>query len=71
MSAEPCPLSAKELRVLELLAGGLVYKEIAEALRLSVSTVRSHLHGIYCKLAVADRAQAVIVATKHGWLEEA
>ncbi|HTA06838.1 MAG TPA: HDOD domain-containing protein [Solirubrobacteraceae bacterium] len=71
LPAEPCPLSAKELRVLELLAGGLVYKEIAEVLCVSVSTVRSHLHGIYRRLDVTDRAQAVITATKHGWFEQA
>ena len=68
LPVDPCPLSAQEQRVLKLLAKGLVYKEIAVALDLSVSTVRSHLHGVYCKLDVIDRAQAVILANQRGWL---
>jgi HD-like signal output (HDOD) protein/DNA-binding CsgD family transcriptional regulator len=65
---DPCPLSRSELRVLQQLARGLVYKQIAHDLTLSVSTVRSHLHNTYRKLGVTNRAQAVILATKRGWL---
>jgi HD-like signal output (HDOD) protein/DNA-binding CsgD family transcriptional regulator len=71
VAVDPCPLSAQELKVLKLLAEGRVYKEIASELRLSVSTIRSHLHGVYVKLDVLDRAQAVIFATKRGWIESA
>jgi HD-like signal output (HDOD) protein/DNA-binding CsgD family transcriptional regulator len=63
-----CPLSSRELTMLRQLAKGMVYKEIAHALTLSVSTIRSHLSAIYGKLGVVDRAQAVILATEHGWL---
>ncbi|HEV3034438.1 MAG TPA: HDOD domain-containing protein [Solirubrobacteraceae bacterium] len=65
---EPCPLTGQELRILQGLARGRVYKEIAHELALSVSTVRTHLHNIYRKLGVGDRAQAVIFATQHGWV---
>jgi HD-like signal output (HDOD) protein/DNA-binding CsgD family transcriptional regulator len=65
---DPCPLSGRELAVLQQLAKGSVYKKIAHDLSLTVSTIRTHLHNIYGKLGVADRAQAVLVATKNGWL---
>ncbi|HSZ06096.1 MAG TPA: HDOD domain-containing protein [Solirubrobacteraceae bacterium] len=65
---DPCPLSSQELRVLEELATGSVYKQIANELALSVSTVRSHLHNIYGKLGVGNRAQAVLIASDRGWI---
>lgn len=68
LPVDPCPLSAQEQRVLKSLAKGLIYKEIAVELGLSDSTIRSHLHGVYRKLDVRDRAQAVILATQRGWL---
>jgi putative nucleotidyltransferase with HDIG domain len=68
LPTEPCPLSGQELRVLKQLSKGRVYKEIARDIGLSASTVRSHLHNIYRKLGVANRAQAVLFATERGWL---
>jgi putative nucleotidyltransferase with HDIG domain len=65
---DPCPLSARELEVLKRLAEGKVYKQIALELKLSTSTVRTHLHNIYGKLGAVDRAQAVLLATERGWL---
>lgn len=67
-SKQPCPLSSRELEVLVALADGKVYKQIAHDMSLSVSTVRSHLHHAYAKLGVPDRAQAVLLATKRGWI---
>jgi putative nucleotidyltransferase with HDIG domain len=64
----PCPLSARELDALRLLADGKVYKQIAHELSLSTSTVRTHLHNVHRKLNVVDRAQAVLLATDHGWI---
>ena len=64
----PCPLSARELDVLRRLAEGKVYKQIAQELELSASTVRSHLHNVYGKLGALDRAQAVLIATDQGWI---
>jgi len=65
---EPCPLSAREVQILRVLAEGKVYKQIAAELGLSTSTVRTHLHNIYGKIGAVDRAQAVLMATERGWL---
>jgi DNA-binding NarL/FixJ family response regulator len=52
-------LSPREREVLELLARGYFYKEITEALGISISTVNTHVRRIYEKLHVHSRAQAV------------
>jgi putative nucleotidyltransferase with HDIG domain len=65
---QSCPLSARELEVLERLAAGEVYKQIGAGLGLSPSTVRSHLHRIYTRIGVADRTQAVLLARDSGWI---
>ncbi len=54
------PLSGREQEVLELLSRGLLYKQIAERLNLSVETVRKHCHHIYEKLHVNSRTEAVV-----------
>jgi len=64
----PSPLTDRELEVLRLLSGGKTYKQVARALDLSQSTVRNHLHNVYHKLKVVDRAQAVIVSRENGWI---
>ena len=61
-----CP--TREVDVLRRLAKGMVYKQIASELGLSTSTVRTHLHNVYGKLGVMDRAQAVLIATERGWI---
>jgi DNA-binding NarL/FixJ family response regulator len=50
------------------LGNGLFYKQIAQALGLSVSTVRTHLYNAYRKLGVSDRAQAILLAREHNWI---
>jgi putative nucleotidyltransferase with HDIG domain len=67
-SIDPCPLSKAELVALRGLADGKAYKEIAGDLDRSPSTIRTQLHSTYKKLGVRDRAQAVLLATEHGWL---
>jgi putative nucleotidyltransferase with HDIG domain len=66
--AEPCPLSVREIDALRGLAEGKVYKQIAQELSLSVSTVRTHLHNVYRKIGAVDRAQAVLLARDRGWI---
>ena len=66
--AEPSPLSSRETAVLVQLAEGKLYKAIGQELGVGASTVRSHLHNIYVKLEVRDRAQAVLRATEMGWI---
>jgi DNA-binding NarL/FixJ family response regulator len=52
-------LSSRENEILQLLARGLLYKEIAEQLSISTSTVRQHIHRIYEKLHVQNRTEAI------------
>jgi len=52
-------LSDRENEVLQLLADGLLYKEIANRLYIGHGTVRQHLHNIYEKLHVHNRTEAV------------
>jgi DNA-binding NarL/FixJ family response regulator len=55
---ETLSLSAREREVLELLAQGYAYKEIADRLSLSTHTVNAHLRHIYEKLHVRSRGEA-------------
>lgn len=66
--SEPCPLSSRELDVLRHLSEGMVYKQIATEMHLSVSTIRTHLHNVYGKIGAVDRAQAVLLARDRGWI---
>ena len=58
-NGEVIELSPREREVLELLARGYLYKEIAEMLKISVQTVNTYIRRIYEKLHVRSRAQAV------------
>jgi putative nucleotidyltransferase with HDIG domain len=66
--ATPSPLTARETEMVQKLAAGKLYKQIAADFGLQVSTVRTHLHNTYRKLGVADRAQTVLLARENGWL---
>lgn len=59
-------LSERELEVLGLMAQGMSNLDIATALVIGESTVKSHVNRILSKLGVSDRTQAVIVAIKRG-----
>lgn len=52
-------LSNREKEILQLLAKGLLYKEIAEQLSITTGTVRIHIHKIYEKLHVQNRTEAI------------
>lgn len=52
-------LSKREQEVLELLSKGFLYKEIADKLSISISTVKRHLNSIYTKLQVQNKVEAV------------
>lgn len=55
----PLPITAREMELLELLAKGLLYKEIAQELGITVGTVKQHIHKIYDKLQVNNRTEAI------------
>jgi DNA-binding NarL/FixJ family response regulator len=60
------PLSPREVEILEKVAAGKPNKVIAWELSLSEETVKAHLRGVYSKLDVSDRTQAVTVALRRG-----
>jgi DNA-binding NarL/FixJ family response regulator len=53
-------LTARELEILRLLAKGHMYKEIADQLAISMSTVRTHITSVYEKLHVHSRTEAAM-----------
>jgi DNA-binding NarL/FixJ family response regulator len=57
---EPAALTAREREILQKLAEGYHYKEIADAFHISIHTVRNHIRGIYDKLQVHSRTEAVV-----------
>ena len=57
--AEAQSLSPREAQVLDLLAKGFLYKEIAETMKVTYATVHTHIRHIYEKLHVRSRTEAV------------
>ena len=53
-------LTDTEMELLQLLARGLLYKEIAERLQIGVAALTSRIHRIYDKLHVRSRSEAVL-----------
>lgn len=62
---EEITLTKRETEILEQLAKGLNYQQIAENLIISPSTVRKHIENIYKKLQVHNKMEAVQKAMKH------
>ena len=69
-SADERPfLSEREREILKLVADGLTAPRIGRQLCLATPTVKTHLHHVYEKLGVAERAAAVAEAMRRGLLE--
>ncbi len=66
MSSEHIELSPRELEVLSLVSQGMSNQKIAERLKISAETVKSHIRHIMKKLVVSDRTQAAVKALKRG-----
>jgi len=56
---EAANLSPREREVLELLCSGFIHKEIGDKLEIGVETVRTHVKGIWSKMHVRSRLEAV------------
>jgi DNA-binding NarL/FixJ family response regulator len=52
-------ISKREQEVLELLSKGFLYKEIADKLNITLSTVKRHLNHVYTKLQVQNKTEAI------------
>lgn len=63
-------LTPRELEILRLISDDLGNQEIARRLRLSVHTVKNHIHKILHTLRVESRRQAVSYAVEKGWLPD-
>jgi len=53
------PLTQREIELLDLLAMGYLYKEIADKMGITTGTVKQHIHKIYDKLQVSNRTEAI------------
>ena len=62
-------LSAREQEVLDLIARGFSYAEIAKLQSISMHTVQSHIKNLYTKLAVHSKSEAVYEATRLGLIQ--
>ena len=61
-------MSNRELDTLELIAENLSNQEIADALYISITTVKTHVRNILLKLEAKNRNEAVIKAKEKGLL---
>ncbi len=61
-------LTKREKQILKLIAKGLRNKDISHALSISESTVENHIHKIYQKLNISNRAQATAYAFQTGMM---
>lgn len=72
LSVEVAPtvtLTKRESAILELIARGDSYAEVAKLLSVSVGTVQTHVKNIYAKLSVHSRGEAVYEAQRRGLLQ--
>jgi two-component system nitrate/nitrite response regulator NarL len=64
-SAEEAELTEQELRILELVAGGLSNKQIGKELEIAEGTVKVHVKHILRKLGLRSRVEAAVWAVAH------
>jgi DNA-binding NarL/FixJ family response regulator len=62
-------LTAREVEVLQHVAGGNRNRDIAELLRISEETVKVHIKHIMDKLGAKDRTQAIAIAVRRGIIQ--
>ncbi len=62
------PLTQRETQILNYIANGNTNKQIAFILQISEQTIKNHVSAILRKLNANDRAHAVVLAIRHGWI---
>jgi DNA-binding NarL/FixJ family response regulator len=68
MEAVVAPLTPRETQILNYIADGNTNKQIAGILQISEQTIKNHVSAILRKLNANDRAHAVVLAIRHGWI---
>ncbi len=61
-------LTQREKQILNYVANGNTNKQIAHILNISEQTIKNHVSAILRKLNANDRAHAVVLAIRHGWI---
>jgi two-component system response regulator DegU len=61
-------LTQREKQILNYIADGNTNKQIARILNISEQTIKNHVSAILRKLNANDRAHAVVLAIRHGWI---
>ena len=61
-------LTRREKQILNYVADGNTNKQIARILNISEQTIKNHVSAILRKLNANDRAHAVVLAIRHGWI---
>ncbi|WMD20637.1 response regulator transcription factor [Achromobacter seleniivolatilans] len=59
-------LTPQQFRVLQMVGGGLLNKQIAHELKVSEATIKTHMTAVMRKLCVSNRTQAVLIAGRLG-----
>ncbi len=68
METITAPLTRRETEILTYIAEGNSNKQIAHILQISEQTIKNHVSSILRKLNANDRAHAVVLAIRHGWI---
>jgi len=65
----PVKLTDREIEILQMIAKGLSNNEVATVLKISKSTIRTHLEHIYQKMEVTNRVEAITEGYKRGLID--
>jgi len=68
METVVAPLTSRETQILNYIADGNSNKQIASILQISEQTIKNHVSNILRKLNANDRAHAVFLAIRYGWI---
>jgi len=68
METITAPLTHRETQILDYIAEGNSNKQIARILGISEQTIKNHVSAILRKLNANDRAHAVALAMRNGWI---
>jgi DNA-binding NarL/FixJ family response regulator len=68
--AAPSPLTFRQMEIVKMISNGLSNKQIARQLRLSLYTVKNHIHNILSILQVDDRWEAAECARRNRWVHK-